>query len=180
MNTPFLENEHFYMRELRESDLDGHWYAWFNDSLVTQFQNKKIFPNTREKQRAYFDSIQNSDTDVVLAIIDKHTEQHFGNVGLHRIDWVHRSAELGIVIGEMDFWGKGYGKEAWRLITEYGFHVLNLHRIWAIVMSGNEASAKCAEAAGFRREGHFREMFYKNGTYLDAFYYNMLKSDLDR
>jgi diamine N-acetyltransferase len=81
------------------------------------------------------------------------------------------------VIGEKRFWGKDYGKQAWRLITEYGFKVLNLHRIYAIVMTDNLAASKCALAAGFKKEGQIRDVFYKNGEYQNVYYYNILKED---
>ena len=55
MDMPFLEGRGFYLRELRETDLTGNWYKWFNDSKVTIFQNKKIFPNTKDHQRKYFE-----------------------------------------------------------------------------------------------------------------------------
>jgi RimJ/RimL family protein N-acetyltransferase len=177
MEIPFLEGDGFILRELRENDLEGNWYNWFNDSRVTTYQDKKIFPNTREKQRKYFEMLTESNSDVVMAIVDIGTNTHIGNVGLHNIDWVHRSAELGIVIGETEFYGKKYGKQAWHLITEYGFKVLNLHRISAIIMTNNIASIKCAEAAGFICEGEIRDYFYKNGVYEKVSYYNILRSD---
>ena len=125
MDTAFLEGDGINLRELRETDLEGSWYKWFNDSVVTKYQNKKIFPNTRENQKKYYSYLQSSNADVVMAIVDEETNKHLGNVGLHKIDWVHRSAELGIVIGEKEFYGKKYGKQAWKLITEYGFNILN-------------------------------------------------------
>ena len=100
MDTPFLEGDGINLRELRETDLEGSWYKWFNDSVVTKYQNKKIFPNTRENQKKYYSYLQSSNADVVMAIVDEETNKHLGNVGLHKIDWVHRYAELGIVIGE--------------------------------------------------------------------------------
>ena len=172
----FIEGKGFHLRELRESDLDGNWYQWFNDSEVTRLQNKKIFPNSRDRQRAYFEQLKKSESDVVLAIVDTASGQHVGNVGLHRIDWVHRSAELGIVIGEKAFWGKGYGRQAWAMITNYGFETLNLHRIYAWVLEGNDSSAKCAEASGFNRVGTVPDAFFKNGKYLSSSIYNRIRS----
>lgn len=171
---PFINGNGIYLRELRESDLEGRWYAWFNDSDVTCFQNKKIFPNTREKQKDYYDFLKSSQNDAVLAIVEEESKRHIGNVGLHHIDWVHRSAELGIVIGELDTRGKGYGKQSWKLISDYGFQMLNLHRIYAVIMEGNISSCKCAEAAGFKKEAKITDAFFKNGKYLNAYYYNLI------
>lgn len=177
---PFLRGVGFYLRELQMSDLEGNWYRWFNDEEITRFQNKHLFPHTIEKQRRYYESLQADETEAVLAIIEDTTDKHIGNVGLHKIDWVHRSAELGIVIGEKEYWGKSIGKQAWRMITEYGFRTLNLHRVGAIIMDGNTSSFRCAEAAGFKVEGRIRQMFYKNGKYIDGFYLNVLASEFPR
>ncbi len=172
---PFIQGTDIYLRELRECDLEGPWHGWFNDSETTRFQNKKVFPNTREKQRAYYDSLKASSSDVVLAIVESATGKHVGNVGLHHIDWIHSSAELGIVIGDKSARGKGYGRQCWKLITDYGFETLNLHRVYATILSENVASRKCAEAAGFKKEGEISEAFYKNGKYHNAAYYNALR-----
>ena len=176
MKTKFLKGKGFYFRELREDDLNGNWYNWFNDSEITKFQNKKIFPNSYEKQKKYYEYLLKSSTDVVFAIIDDSSDIHIGNVGLHHIDWVHRSAELGIVLGEKDFHGKKIGKGAWDMITKYGFDVLNLHRVYAIIMEENHSSRKCAEAAGFKLEGKISDYFFKNGTYQNICYYNVVKT----
>ena len=172
----FIQGEGIYFRELRRSDLDGDWYKWLNNPIITAYQNKGIFPNTFEKQLDYFNKVNSSKNDVVLAIIENSSEKHIGNVGLHKIDWVHRSAELGILIGDKSSWGKKYGKKAWELITNYGFNVLNLHRIYALVMKDNIASSKCALASNFVKEGCISDVLYKNGKYNDLIYYNRIRN----
>lgn len=176
-DVPFIKGDKIYLRELRASDLTGPWYTWLNDSEVTTFQNKGIIPNSIEKQTKYYESLIHNPNEVVLAIIEEETQNHIGCVGLHRIDWVHRSAELGIVIGDRAVWGKKYGKQAWSLISEYGFKVLNLHRIYAVIVEGNIASQKSAEASGFVQDGKMRDYLFKNGKYLNAFYYSKLNSN---
>jgi RimJ/RimL family protein N-acetyltransferase len=173
-DVPFIIGDKIYLRELRTSDLTGPWYTWLNDSDVTTFQNKGIIPNSIEKQTKYYESLINNSNEVVLAIVEEETQKHIGCVGLHRIDWVHRCAELGIVIGDRDVWGKKFGKQAWQLISNYGFTVLNLHRIFAVIVEGNIASQKSAEAAGFELDGKMRDYLFKNGKYLNAFYYSKI------
>lgn len=172
----FIIGKSIYLRELRRSDLDGNWYKWFNDSKVTSFQNKGIFPNSIEKQTDYYNSIINNPNEIVFAIVELESDIHIGCVGLHKIDWIHRSAELGIVIGDRSAWGKGIGKDAWKLISKYGFDSLNLHRIYAIIVEGNIASQKSAEAAGFVNDGTIRDFLFKNGKYLHAYYYNKIRN----
>ena len=172
----FIAGKGINLRGFCEEDLDGNWYRWFNDAEVTYYQDKGYFPNTREKQRDYYQAIQASSSDVVLAIVEPKSGRHIGNVGLHHIDWIHRTAVLGIVIGEKDAWGKGFGKEAWRLITDYGFETLNLHKITATVLEGNEASMACAFASGYEQEGTQKEQTYRHGRYHDLIFVGLTRS----
>lgn len=167
----------FYLRRLRASDLDGRWPDWFNDPEVTRFQAKGYEVNTREKQRAYFDEIVASTSDVVLAIADRASGLHLGNVGLHKIDPIHRTAVLGIVIGEKLAWGRGIGRRSWQAITNYGFEKLLLHKISATVIEGNEASLKCALAAGYVIEGRQAKQIYKPDGYRDLIHVGLLRED---
>lgn len=177
---PFASGSGFYLRELRLEDLQGNWYAWFNDEEVTRYQNKKVFPNSREKQTEYFEFLKKSTSDVVLAIVEGQTHRHVGNVGLHKIDWVHRSAEVGIVIGEKECWGQGMGTEAWHLITKYAIDTLNLNRLYAHIVSENKGSLKCAEASGFKKIGVIEQFLFKDGRYLDACYLNLVAKDFEQ
>lgn len=163
----FIRCEGFYLRALTEDDLNGPWYQWFNDSETTRFQNKGYIPNSPQAQRDYFAKIQQSSSDVVFAIVDEASNRHIGNVGLHAIDWIHRSAVLGIVIGEKDFLGRGWGGRAWQAITDYAFDVINLHKVAATFLEGNDRSLKCALAAGYEVEGRQKQQMYKNGRYID-------------
>jgi len=172
-----LEKGDLLLRPSREEDLDGMWYRWFNNKEITKYQNKGIFPNTREKQKEYMMQMQKSTTDVLFAIVKKDIDFHIGCVGIHNIDWLHRSGMIGIIIGDKSYWNRGYGKLAWNMITQYGFFTLNLHRLWANIFKENEASIKVAQASGFKIEGTVRHMYYKNGKWHDAVLVGLLKDE---
>ena len=104
----FIDLGDIYLRGLQESDLSGNWYTWFNDPVVTRYQDKGIFANTREKQKVYYDYVTKSTSDIILAIILDSNDTHIGNIGLHKIDYIHRHADVGIILGEMEHWKKGY------------------------------------------------------------------------
>lgn len=172
-----FDGKKVYLRLPEENDLDGNWHNWLNNPTVTKYQNKGIFYNTRNMQKEYLQKMERSRNNVLFAIIDKETNEHIGCVGLHDIDWVHRSASLGIIIGETCFWGKGYGRKVWNMITKYGLFVLNLHRIYADVMVENVASIKSAKASGFKEEGIIRHKYYKNGRYHNVVMLSVLKDE---
>lgn len=112
--------------------------------------------------------------DGILAIVDRATDAHVGNVGLHHIGPLHRTAVLGIVPGERSAWGRKISSRIWRAVTDYSFAVMGPHKICATVIEGNEASLKCALAAGFQIEGRQIQQVYKHGTHRDLIHVGLL------
>lgn len=166
-----------YLRGICAEDLDGNWYRWFNDPVVTRYQNRGEVENTLAMQRCYFERLRESSEDVILAIVLTATDQHIGNVGLHFIDEKNRRAQVGIVIGERAYWGKGYSTLAWKGIVEYAFVQKGLHRLSAFIMTPNVASERGAAKAGFRSEGILRDYYCKGGKYLDALIMGCLRHE---
>ena len=81
---------------------------------------------------------------------------------------VHRNAELQIRIGSEKHRGKGIGPEAIRLLTDFGFRDLNLHRINLHVFANNEPAIKAYEKCGFDKEGTMRDGAWIDGQWLDV------------
>ena len=100
-----------------------------------------------------------------------------GWVGLDEIEWPHRSASIGLGIGDPGSRRKGYGEEAMRLILGYGFRELNMHRIELTVFDYNEPAMKLYEKLGFTREGTSRERLRRDGTWYDMHQYAMLEDE---
>ncbi len=178
MKSPFLVGKKCYLRPFEESDLHDDYAAWFNDPAITRYLGMGKFPVSREGLRLSLDRFRNSTSDILLAIIDAKTETHIGNVALNRINWVHRTADTGLVIGRKEFWGKGYATEAWALLVRYAFDTLNLHKVIATVVGGHDSSQAALERIGFKVEGRCREEFYVDGEYHDYIRLGLLRGDL--
>jgi RimJ/RimL family protein N-acetyltransferase len=100
-----------------------------------------------------------------------------GNTSFFPIDQKARSVEIGIMIGEKDYWNKGHGTEAMRTMYRYGFEELNLNRIWLRVYATNPRARKAYEKAGFVYEGTLRQAEFKHGRYIDVHIMSILKTD---
>src|SRR5690606_306951 len=87
------------------------------------------------------------------------------------------TAEYGIVIGEKDAWGKGYGTEATRLMLAYGFDVLGLQNIMLRVYANNPAGVRAYERAGFRKVGVLRNAMPLGRTRIDEIYMDAIPDD---
>jgi RimJ/RimL family protein N-acetyltransferase len=102
-----------------------------------------------------------------------------GNCGAFGIDWVNRSAELGIMIGDKANWNRGCGAEAMTLMLKHGFETLNLNRIFLRVYSNNPRAIRSYEKTGFKLEGTLREAVFKHGRYDDVHFMSVLRSEWD-
>ena len=176
-NIIFLKGERVHLRALLEKDLNNNYLQWLNDEEVCRNNAHAIFPNTEQKMKDYFSGLNNQNVHIVLAIIDSASGKHIGNVSLQNINWVSRNAEFAILMGDKDYWGKGYGEEAAKLVVDYGFNRLNMHRIFCGTLSGNEGMIRLAQKLDMKQEGIRREAIFKNGAYHNIIEFGVLKSE---
>jgi RimJ/RimL family protein N-acetyltransferase len=151
---------------------------WDNDPEVRHFARHYI-PRTPEEYKRWFEpqSGRGVREGVFFTIYHKIDNCPIGTIGLHRIDWVNRNASIGGLIGESNYWGKGMIGEAARLLINYGFTELNLHKISATILNVNERSLRAAEKLEFKQEGILREHMYVDGKYVDFHQFAILKEE---
>ncbi len=97
-----------------------------------------------------------------------------GMVGYVVINRTHHRAEIGYLL-HTPYHGTGIVAEATQRAMDYGFEVMNLHSIEAIVNAENIPSIKLLEKLGFSRDGFFRDYLHHNGKYMDAYVYSLLE-----
>ncbi|MBY0449744.1 MAG: GNAT family N-acetyltransferase [Cyanobacteria bacterium] len=173
----FLSGERVYLRGLDEHDVKGNYVHWLNDPEVCRYNSHHTFPYTQEQALAYIRSLSNTRDKLVLAIIERQSQKHIGNLALQNIHAINQSAEFAILMGEKAFWGLGYGKEAASLIMTHGFLALNLHRIYCGTNHENIGMQKLAESLGMKEEGRLRQATFKHGKFMDVIQYGILKSE---
>lgn len=138
---------------------------WFSDPQVIAFLGRSA-PVTLPEEERWFNEYRRRADEQIFAI--EVGGQHVGNLGLHKVDRVHRKGEIGIVIGEPNFWSRGYGTDALRLALRYGFEVLGLNKISLDVLETNARGIRSYAKCGFVREGVHREDVWKDGRFLDV------------
>lgn len=163
----FIEGDKIFLREVRREDVNENYYKWMNDHEITRYTESRFYPYSSEQLLNYVVSLDGKKDSIFLAIIEKITGQHIGNIKLGGIDWIHRRADIGVIIGEKSCWGQGYASEAIALISEYGLRKLNLHKVWAGCYANNTGSIKAFKKAGFIEEGMQKKHYYCDGEYID-------------
>jgi RimJ/RimL family protein N-acetyltransferase len=100
-----------------------------------------------------------------------------GSCGLFNVDATGRTCELGIGIGDKDYWGRGYGRESVGLLLRYAFQYHNYHKVWLRVNASNERAIRAYVACGFVEEGRQRAHVWSNGRYDDLVLMGVLRED---
>ncbi|MEO8209876.1 MAG: GNAT family protein [bacterium] len=177
MKNPFLINQNIYLSPLTKDDISEDYIGWLNDNEVCKGNSHGTFPNNYSKTLAYIESIENSKTEIVFAIRWKKNDDHIGNISLQNINWINRSGEIAILIGNKNYWNKGVGSKAYKLLIDYGFNTLNLNRISSGLAITNDGMIKVCEKNRMKKEGLIREALYKDGRYIDAAIYSILLKD---
>lgn len=175
MKISFIDGERLYLRPLEESDLEL-CMRWINDSEILQFLGRR-HPMGRLQEKEWLTNQYKSENHLNLAIVLKDGDRHIGNCGFNSIDLGNRNAHFGILIGEKDAWHQGYGPEAAKLIVEFGFKQLGLHRIELFVFSFNERAQRAYEKVGFVLEGTKRDSYFRNGQFHDTYVMSILESE---
>ncbi|MGH1427737.1 MAG: GNAT family N-acetyltransferase [Arenicella sp.] len=172
-NMIFLKGNKVHLRGLSESDLNGNYVHWLNDTEVCEYNNHHRFAYSKSQAEEYIKSSYNKH-ELVLAMCDNETDIHIGNISLQKIDWINRNAEFAILLGEKTYWGKGFAKEAAKLIIKHGFMELNLTRIYCGTSKENIGMQKLALALGMVHEGTREKALFKHGTYTDILEYGLI------
>jgi diamine N-acetyltransferase len=158
-------------------DLLPLYTKWFNDFEVTRTLLRGWRPMTAEAEERWYERASAAEEGMNFTIWERATLRPIGNTGLMEVSHVDRTAEFGIVIGEKDCWGKGYGTEATMLMLDYGFSALNLHNVLLRVYAFNQRGIRAYARAGFREIGRRREAFRRGGRVEDVVYMDCLATE---
>ena len=162
-----------YLSPIDVNDVEK-FTEWLNDLEVTQ--NLIIYPHiiSIENEKGFLEKLAKEHT---YSIIDNETNELIGNCGFNDIDNINQTAEVGIFIGNKNYWNNGYGTEALILLMDYGFKALNLHNIFLKVYSFNKRGIKSYEKIGFKIIGNKRESLLRGKERYDIILMDILYNE---
>ena len=151
---------------------------WYRDSELLRLADADPAYMWSEKNRKEWIEKQDGQdaNNFRFAIRTLSDDTLIGEVSIHP-QWVHADAWVGIGLGERKTWGHGYGTDAMRLIVQYGFIELNLHRISLGLHSYNDRALKSYEKVGFKVEGTMRQDTLREGRRTHGIYMGILRDE---
>ncbi|KRF62627.1 acetyltransferase [Bacillus sp. Soil768D1] len=174
---PILETERLILREITKEDAEGI-FACFSNENVTRYYGQETLENIEEAEKFvdFFSNNYNEKRGIRWGIEKRETKGIIGTIGFNAWLPKHKRAEIGYEI-HPEQWGKGYASEAVSRVLTYGFDVMNLTRIGAVVFLNNEASNKLLTNIGFQKEGVLKKYMYQNGVAHDTYVYSLLRNN---
>lgn len=172
-----LKGERVVLRSIEKEDLP--LLCQFNNDLAVELAGggDPPIPQALSRLQAEYDqNAQKGGRDGAWFAIEADGKL-IGQCALPQIETVHRTCMLGIGIGDKEYWGRGYGREAVKLLVHYAFHYYNLNKVWLTVMSVNERAIRCYQACGFIEEGRLKDHLWCEGQFVDLVHMRILRSE---
>lgn len=153
-------------------------YKWINDKDLVHF-NSPFKPVSEIQHDEWLGKVLDERNDLIIFVIaEKDTHKVIGSCQLFNINWIHRSAELQIRIGDPNYFGRGFGVEAVEILCKFGFTELNLNRIYLNVFESNTRAIRAYEKAGFKLEGVMQEAAHIDGQFVNIHIMALLRNKL--
>ncbi|WP_341963492.1 GNAT family N-acetyltransferase (plasmid) [Planococcus maritimus] len=170
-----LETERIYLREFIESDWEGV-YRYASQEQVSKHQTWE--PNSVEESKEFVkqvlaDSQNMPRTRFTFAIVLKKDKRMIGSGEISIRSFNNKTGEISYILNP-DYWKKGIATEVAKIVIEFGFRELNLHRIFATCAPNNIGSQKVLEKSGMFFEGRMRENLLLKEGWRDSILYSAL------
>ncbi len=162
-----IEGDIIFLRRLSEDDVTEDYVRWMNDTEINQYLESRFSVHSKESIKLFIRSVSN-ETNYQFGIFVKKTGRHIGNIKVGGINLTHKYGDIGFIIGEREYWGKGIATEAIRLATEFAFNTLGLHKLWGGAYAPNIGSIKAFLKNGYEQEGIKRSQFLCGDKYVDV------------
>jgi diamine N-acetyltransferase len=171
----FLLGERLYLRPLEKEDLPLI-RQWANDPEMRGLIGE-VLPMSVAAAEEFYERGRTDKEQVWFVIVLREGDRVIGEAGLLRMFPAWRTTDMSIIIGDKEAWGKGYGLEVARLMLDFAFGAMNMHRVAVGVVGFNERALRFWEKAGFRREGVERDGYFHNHAYHDFVMMSILEEE---
>jgi RimJ/RimL family protein N-acetyltransferase len=189
MPTLYVRGRRLHLAAVEPGDANALAH-WLNDPESQQYTLGGAFPMNTPKEEGFIDRIMQSQTDWFVGVVLAEplaarapgeptlaAGTLVGATGLHQIDWLHRFATFGILVGERAAQDRGLGTEATALVLDHAFDVLNLERVELSVFDHNARGLAVYRKLGFVEEGRRVERCWKAGAWRDEILMVMRRRD---
>lgn len=166
------------LRAIEKEDLP-HFKNWANDPEIQYLVGGWHFPTNTEDQAKWFDSLSIHSLNQRFAI-DTKEQGLIGTATLVEINWKDRNAIEGLIMGDKEIRGKGYGTDTVMALMRYAFEELGLHRLATTIIEYNKASLHLhINKCGWKEEGRQKDWYFRKGNFWERVIIGITREDYD-
>ena len=170
---PIIQNR-ISIRLFEEKDISNDYISWLNDPEVVKYSNQRFMIHSYETCKSYFESFLDSD-NLFFVISHNETKEALGTMTVY-FSINHSNADIGIMIGNKNFWGMGLGEEAWMGVMEFLLNQLNIRKVTGGTLSLNKGMIRIFEKTGMISDGVRKDQEVINGMPHDIVYFAKFRS----
>ena len=171
-----IKGKKVVLRAIEEKDLDL-LHKWANEPEIWYMLGGWHFPSSMDFMNNWFKNLKNDNLNQRF-VIDTPDLGVIGTVNLVDIDWKNNHAFTGLILGDKDIRGKGYGMDTFMAIERYAFEELHLERLDGTVIEYNQiAFNMITRKCGWKEEGRQRNWYFRKNRYWDRIVVGILKDD---
>jgi ribosomal-protein-alanine N-acetyltransferase len=163
---PTLKTDNLLLRQIVDADISSIYEGLSHPEVVKYYGVSFSSLLATQEQMKWFKELEEHKTGIWWAITDLANKKFYGAIGFNNHDQMHRKAEIGFWLLPM-YWGNGIMKKAIDLVCSYAFNSLKIHRIEALVETGNENSKRILNKSEFKYEGTLVDFEIKNGNFIN-------------
>lgn len=164
-----LSGSKVQLRRFAVRDISQDYLRWLNDPEVTRFSNQRFREHTRESCEAYLNGFEGT-ANLFLSVHEQAGGTAIGTMTAY-VTPVHGTCDVGIMIGDRDYWSGGYGQEAWSLLTDWLLTHGAVRKLTAGCLAANLAMVRVMERSGMRPDGVRQGQEILDGAPCDIVHY---------
>ena len=166
-----------FLRPLVRDDASPEYLSWLHNTEITKFLHLDHPSSSVDDLALYVSQMQVSPNDFLFGIFEKVDGRHIGNIKLGGVNWTHSYGDVGLLLGNQNYHGRGYASDALVLLCDFAFQELNIHKLIAGLHTESFASINLFTRAGFALEGTRTLQFVdRSGKRFSSLLFGLLKS----
>lgn len=164
-----LLGEKTILRPFTEDNITPAYIDWLNDPRVTQFSNQRFHRHDKASSEAYLKTFMSSH-NLFISVHERVEGRAIGTMTAF-INRYHNTADIGLLIGTPDSWGKGYGQDAWNTLGDWLLNTVKIRKLTAGAATGNNGMVRVMERFGMQHEATRYAQELIDNTPHDLVYY---------
>jgi len=176
-NIKEIIGDQYSLKPLFSENVSEQYVNWLNDPKVNNFLEVRYIKQNIDSVREYVMSFHKDEEKYLWGIYTNQDSKHIGTISLYDINRNHNRAEIGMIIGDINYWGKTASMDAINMVLNFSFNDLNLYRITGGSYSTNIGMAFTFKQLGFVREATLRCHYKVNNQYIDGYRWGILANE---